>query len=52
MRKIVPKVVGRTSNAINVAWATLEALKETRTAEEIYKLRGKKAPEPVSASAD
>lgn len=52
VKDVVTKVVGRTSNAINVAWATLEALKETRTAEEIYKLRGKKAPESAAASAD
>ena len=52
VKDVVTKVVGRTSNSINVAWATLEAIKETRTAEEIYKLRGKKAPEPAAASAD
>jgi small subunit ribosomal protein S5 len=45
VKDVVTKVVGRTSNAINVAWATLEAIKETRTADEIYKLRGKKALE-------
>ena len=49
---------GRTSNAINIAWATLEAIKETRTADEIFKLRGKisaeaeAAAEPEAASAD
>lgn len=41
VKDVVTKVVGRTSNAINIAWATLEAIKETRTADEIFKLRGK-----------
>jgi small subunit ribosomal protein S5 len=45
VKDVVTKVVGRTSNAINVAWATLEALKESRTVDEIFKLRGRKAPE-------
>lgn len=45
VKDVVTKVVGRTSNAINVAWATLEALKASRTPEEILKLRGKKVPE-------
>jgi small subunit ribosomal protein S5 len=44
IKDVVTKVVGRTSNAINVAWATLEAIKATRTPEEIFKLRGKKLP--------
>jgi len=42
VKDVVTKVVGRTSNAINVAWATLAALKESRTVDEIFKLRGKK----------
>ncbi|GHS90303.1 30S ribosomal protein S5 [Synergistales bacterium] len=49
VKDVVTKVVGRTSNAINVAWATLEALKESRTVDEIFKLRGKKTSEPVAA---
>ena len=52
VKNVVTKVVGRTSNAINVAWATLEALKESRTVDEIFKLRGKKiseSPTPVTA---
>jgi small subunit ribosomal protein S5 len=49
VKDVVTKVVGRTSNAINVAWATLEALKESRTVDEIFKLRGKKAPERAAA---
>ncbi|MDR2137848.1 MAG: 30S ribosomal protein S5 [Synergistaceae bacterium] len=48
---VVTKVVGRTSNAINVAWATLEALRKSRTVDEIFKLRGKKAPERGTAVA-
>jgi small subunit ribosomal protein S5 len=52
VKDVVTKVVGRTSNAINVSWATLEALKESRTVEEIFKLRGKKAPEPAAVAAE
>ena len=52
VKDVVTKVVGRTSNSINVAWATLEAIKETRTADQICRLRGKKAPESSAASAD
>ena len=53
VKDVVTKVVGRTSNAINVAWATLEAIKETRTADEIYKLRGKKTEDaPVEQEAN
>ena len=40
VKDVVTKVTGRTSNAINVAHATLEAIKITRTADEINKLRG------------
>jgi small subunit ribosomal protein S5 len=50
VKDVVTKVVGRTSNAINVAWATLEALKESRTVDEIFKLRGKKAPEHAAVA--
>lgn len=49
IKDVVTKVVGRTSNAINVAWATLEALKQSRTPDEIMKLRGKA---PVQAASD
>ena len=52
IKDVVTKVVGRTSNAINVAWATLEALKGSRTADEIFKLRGKKTVEQAAASAE
>ena len=40
MKDVVTKVTGRTSNAINVAHATLEAIRITRTEDEIMKLRG------------
>ena len=40
VKDVVTKVTGRTSNAINVAHATLEAIKITRTEDEIMKLRG------------
>lgn len=40
VKDVVTKVTGRTSNAINVAHATLQAIKITRTADEIMKLRG------------
>ena len=40
VKDVVTKVTGRTSNAINVAHATLEAIKITRTSDEIMKLRG------------
>lgn len=40
VKDVVTKVTGRTSNAINVAHATLEAIKITRTENEIMKLRG------------
>ena len=40
VKDVVTKVTGRTSNAINVAHATLEAIKITRTEAEIMKLRG------------
>ena len=52
VKDVVTKVVGRTSNAINVAWATLEALKESRTVDEIFKLRGKKSPDHATAVAE
>ncbi|MDR1740894.1 MAG: 30S ribosomal protein S5 [Synergistaceae bacterium] len=42
VKNVVTKVVGRTSNAVNVAWATLEALRQCRTVEEIFRLRGKR----------
>ncbi len=52
VKDVVTKVVGRTSNPINVSWATLEALKQSRTVDEIFKLRGKKAPEAAVTVAE
>ena len=52
VKDVVTKVVGRTSNAINVAWATLQALQESRTVDEIFKLRGKKSSETTAVGAD
>ncbi len=40
IKDVVTKVTGRTANAINIAHATLEAIKITRTENEIMKLRG------------
>jgi small subunit ribosomal protein S5 len=50
VKDVVTKVVGRTSNAINVAWATLEGLRGSRTVDEIFKLRGNKIPERAAAA--
>jgi small subunit ribosomal protein S5 len=52
VKDVVTKVVGRTSNAINVAWATLEALRNSRTVDEVFKLRGKKTADQVAAPAE
>ena len=40
VKDVVTKVTGRTANAINIAHATIEAIKNTRTENEIMKLRG------------
>ena len=48
VKDVVTKVIGRTSNAINVAWATVQALEEMRTPDEILRLRGKKTPEAAA----
>ena len=48
VKDVVTKVIGRTSNAINVAWATVQALEEMRTPDEILRLRGKKSPEAAA----
>ncbi len=49
VKDVVTKVTGRTSNAINVAHATLEAIRITRTEDEIMKLRGLVTAENESA---
>ncbi len=41
VKDVLTKVIGRTSNPINVAYATLEAVKTLRTPDEILRLRGK-----------
>ena len=51
VKDVVTKVTGRTSNAINVAHATLEAIKNTRTESEIMKLR-KSSSEPEIIEED
>ncbi len=45
VKDVLTKVVGRTSNPINVAWATVEAIQGLRTPDEILRLRGKKSPQ-------
>ena len=40
VKDVLTKVIGRTSNSINVAYATMEAVKIMRTPEEIRRLRG------------
>ncbi len=52
VKDVVTKVTGRTANAINIANATLEAIKITRTEDEIMKLRGLMSEEPASGAAD
>ncbi|MFA5472349.1 MAG: 30S ribosomal protein S5 [Aminobacteriaceae bacterium] len=47
VKDVNAKVIGRTSNPINIAWATIQAIEEMRTPDEILKLRGKKTPEAV-----
>ncbi|MDD2207398.1 MAG: 30S ribosomal protein S5 [Aminobacterium sp.] len=46
VKDVLTKVIGRTSNPVNVAWATLEALREMRTPDEIVRLRGLEAAQP------
>ena len=41
VKDVLTKVIGRTSNPINVAYATLEAVKALRNPDEIMRLRGK-----------
>ncbi|EHM09756.1 ribosomal protein S5, bacterial/organelle type [Thermanaerovibrio velox DSM 12556] len=41
VKDVLTKVIGRTSNPINVAYATLAGVKALRTPEEILRLRGK-----------
>lgn len=41
VKDVLTKVIGRTNNPVNVAWATLNALTNMRTSDEIMALRGK-----------
>lgn len=41
VKDVLTKVIGRTSNPINVSYATMEAVKGLRTPSEILRLRGK-----------
>lgn len=41
VKDVLTKVTGRTSNPINVAYATMSAVKALRTPEEVMRLRGK-----------
>lgn len=41
VKDVLTKVIGRTSNPVNVAYATMEAVKGLRTPSEILRLRGK-----------
>lgn len=41
VKDVLTKVIGRTSNPINVAYATFEAVKGLRSPEEVRRLRGK-----------
>ena len=41
VKDILTKVIGRTSNPINVSYATMSAVQHMRTPEEIRRLRGK-----------
>ncbi|MBQ7193365.1 MAG: 30S ribosomal protein S5 [Synergistaceae bacterium] len=52
VKDVVTKVTGRTSNAINIAHATLEAIRITRTEDEIKKLRGLSTGEEGAAEAE
>ena len=48
VKDVVSKVICRTSNPINVAWATMQAVEEMRTPDEILRLRGKKTLDAVA----
>ena len=45
IKDIMTKVIGRTSNPINVSYATMNAIENLRTPEEIFRLRGKERKE-------
>lgn len=41
VKDVIAKVIGRTANPLNIAYATMDAVNRLRTPEEIYRLRGK-----------
>ena len=41
VKDVIAKVIGRTANPINIAYATMDAVNRLRTPDEIYRLRGK-----------
>lgn len=45
VKDVLAKCIGRTSNPINVAYATMNAVNRLRTPEEIRRLRGKESKE-------
>mgnify|MGYP000940332026 FL=1 len=49
VKDVLTKVIGRTSNPVNVAYATFEAVKGLRTPEEVFKLRGKESRSTATA---
>jgi small subunit ribosomal protein S5 len=49
VKDVLTKVIGRTNNPVNVAWATLNALSNMRTPDEILALRGKERSQAQSA---
>lgn len=49
IKDVLTKVIGRTSNPVNVAYATMAAVKAMRTPEEILRLRGKDRAEAQEA---
>lgn len=49
VKDVLTKVIGRTSNPINVAHSTFEAVKGLRTPEEVRRLRGKDRQPAVEA---
>ncbi|MDD4364925.1 MAG: 30S ribosomal protein S5 [Synergistales bacterium] len=49
VKDVLTKVIGRTSNPVNVAYATMSAVKAMRSPEEILRLRGKDRVEAQEA---
>ncbi|MFP4481924.1 MAG: 30S ribosomal protein S5 [Thermovirgaceae bacterium] len=49
VKDVLTKVIGRTSNPVNVAYATMQAVKTLRSPEEVMRLRGKSRRDEQSA---